>query len=124
MENNQDLPVENGSEAKIDEEKLRTLHNYALAVYALYLAGFLVGGLTTIVGFILALIKGPEAKGTYLESHFRLQVRTFLWALLWGVVGLILSLVGVGIVVLFVAGVWVLYMWIKGLIRLLDKQPV
>ncbi len=103
---------------------LKSLHNYALAVYVLYLAGFVLGGISTLVGFILALIKGPEAKGTYLESHFRLQVRSFLWGVGLFVLGGVLLLVGVGLFVLLGATVWLLYVWIKGLVRLLDGQPV
>jgi len=107
-----------------DAEGLKSLHNYALAVYILYLAGFALGGIPTLVGFILALIKGPEAKGTYLESHFSLQVRSFLWGVGLFVLGGVLLLVGVGLIVLLGATVWLLYVWIKGLVRLLDGQPV
>ena len=106
------------------DERLKKLHTYALVAYGLYLGGFLLGGLTTIIGFILAIIKAPEARGTYLESHFRLLVRTFLWGLFWAVVGGVLTILGVGIVILAVAGIWLLYLWVRGLIRLLDEQPV
>jgi uncharacterized membrane protein len=106
-----------------DTERLKSLHNYALAIYVLYLAGFVLGGISTLLGFILALIKAPEAKGTYLESHYRLLVHTFVWGLVAGVVGGVLLFIGVGIIILAVAGIWILYLWVRGLVRLLDGQP-
>lgn len=105
-----------------NDKNLKTLKSYALAVYVLYLLSLIVG-LTSIVGFILALIKQGEAKGTPLESHFELQVRSFVWGLVIFLIGLLLSFIGVGLLVMIAGAIWILYLWVVGLIRLLNDQP-
>jgi uncharacterized membrane protein len=66
-----------------DEKSLRTL---TTVVYALQAAGFLVV-ITWIVAVVIDYVKRDEAKGTWLESHFSWQIRTFWWGLLWAVLG-------------------------------------
>jgi uncharacterized membrane protein len=36
---------------------------------------------------VVAYLKRDDAAGTWLESHYRWQIRTFWWLLLWGVIG-------------------------------------
>ena len=71
------------------------------------------------------LDKRGEARGTYLESHFRWQIRTFWFALLWVVVAwlLVFTLIGIplAIAVVSIAGLWVLYRVARGWLRLNDK---
>ncbi len=55
-------------------------------IYALYAASLFIG-VTAIVAIVLNYIKREEAQGTWLESHFIWQIRTFWWSLLWLVVG-------------------------------------
>ena len=66
--------------------------------------------------------------GTYLESHFRWQIRTFWFALVWVLVALLLVFTFVGIpfaiIIAWVAGLWVLYRIVRGLLRLLDQKPM
>jgi uncharacterized membrane protein len=65
---------------KADERQLITI---ATVVYALQAAGFLFG-ITWIIAAIVDYVKRDDAAGTWLESHFRWQIRTFWWGLLWG----------------------------------------
>ena len=102
---------------------LQNLRNIALVVYALYLLGLVSAGAAGVIGFVIAVLKAPDAKGTYLESHFQLQIRTFMWGLFWSVVGLVLAYVGVGFVVLIVLWIWLVFVWVKGLLRLLEEAP-
>ena len=67
-------------------EKERSLKTIATVVYALQAAGFFIG-LTWIVAIVLNYIKKEDVAGTWLESHFRWQIRTFWFGLLWGVLG-------------------------------------
>jgi uncharacterized membrane protein len=87
-----------------------------------------VFGLPSIIAVILNYVKRSEARGTYLESHFRWQIRTFWFAVLWCAIGGVLMLTIVGIpvaVVLFVAtGVWLAYRVIRGWLALRDGKPV
>jgi uncharacterized membrane protein len=73
-----------------------------------------------------------QARGTWLESHFSWQIRTFWFALLWAVlVGLVsapltLVIVGFGTWVLGMAilGVWAIYRVARGWLRLNNGQPM
>ena len=93
-----------------DEKNLKTI---ATVVYALQAAGFFVG-ITWIVAIVIGYVKRDDARGTWLESHFSWQIRTFWWGLLWAVVGGILALVVVGFAVLLADAVWIIYRIVKG----------
>jgi uncharacterized membrane protein len=100
-----------------------SLKTLAAVVYGLQLAGFLVG-FTPLVGVILNYVKRPEARGTWLESHFSWQIRTFWWSLLWFAVGLALAIVLIGFFIMLAAGIWVLYRAIRGWVELTDNKPI
>jgi uncharacterized membrane protein len=61
-----------------DAQRLNSLKTIATVVYALQAVGFFVG-ITWIVAVVLDYVKQDDAKGTWLESHFRWQIRTFWW---------------------------------------------
>ncbi|MCL5966088.1 MAG: hypothetical protein M1550_02545 [Deltaproteobacteria bacterium] len=93
------------------------------AVYGLYAASFFLG-ITAIVAIVIDYVKRDDARGTFLESHFRWQIRTFWIALLWGAIGGILILAVVGIPVLIAGGIWCIYRIVKGWLALFDRKPV
>lgn len=101
--------------------KLKTL---TMAVYALQAAGFFLPPVLWVVAVVLNYVKKDDVAGTWLESHFRWQIRTFWWGLLWGVVGGVLSLVLIGFVVLFIDAVWIIYRIVKGWLNLNDGKPI
>jgi uncharacterized membrane protein len=103
-----------------NEQSLRTV---ATVVYALQAAGFFLG-ITWIVAVIVDYVKKDDAAGTWLESHFRWQIRTFWWGLLWGVIGTILAFVLVGFALLFADAVWIIYRIVKGWLRLAERREV
>jgi uncharacterized membrane protein len=106
-----------------DAEKLKSLKTVATVVYALQALGFF-NGITWIAAVVLDYVKKDDAAGTWLESHFRWQIRTFWFGLLWGVIGGLLTLVLVGFVVLFIDAVWIIYRIVKGWLRLSENRPV
>jgi uncharacterized membrane protein len=103
-----------------DEKSLKTI---TTAVYALQAVGFFVG-LTWIVAVVINYVKRDDVRGTWLESHFDWQIRTFWWGLLWAVVGGLLTLVVVGIAVLFADAVWIIYRIVKGWLSLAENKPL
>src|ERR1700741_2043990 len=103
-----------------DEKSLKTI---ATVVYALQAAGFFVG-ITWIVAIVIDYVKRDDARGTWLESHFSWQMRTFWWGLLWGIVGGILLLVLVGYFVLLATAVWIIYRIVKGGPNLAENKPL
>ncbi len=97
--------------------------NVALLVYLLQGLAFFVG-ITYIIAVILNYIKQDEVKGTWLESHFRWQIRTFWFSALWFIVGLLTVMLYIGMIVIFANMVWVIYRIIKGWLRLNDNKAM
>jgi uncharacterized membrane protein len=105
------------------DETIQKTKNVALVVYVLYALSFL-WGVTAIAGVIIAYIKRDDVRGTWLESHFAWQIRTFWWGLAWTVVGVVLALVGVGFLILLAVWIWAVYRVVKGWLRLNDGRDV
>ena len=88
---------------------------------AMVVTAFLTGW-PSIIAVILNYVKRSEVRGTWLDSHFSWQIRTFWFALLWLAVGAVLLVTVVGIPVAFVlwfaTGIWVLYRIIRGWLAL------
>ncbi len=87
-----------------------------------------ITGWPSLIAVVLSYLKRREAGGTFLESHFRWQIRTFWFALLWLTLGLMLALTLIGIPLAFavvaLAGIWVLYRVARGWLSLNDRKPV
>ena len=107
----------------VDDERTRSAKTLTTIIYALYAASFLVG-ITAIVAIVMNYVKREDMQGTLFESHFRWQIRTFWFGLLWGVLGVILLFFVVGIAVLLANGVWVIYRVVKGWLNLNDNKPM
>ncbi len=91
-------------------------------VYYLYLVSILVG-LTAIVGVIMAYMnRGPGAD--WLDSHYTYQIRTFWIGLLYSVIGLALTFIIIGFLVLLFVLIWWVVRCIKGLQLAGKGQPV
>jgi uncharacterized membrane protein len=116
---------------------VRTVH----IVYALHALGLVIGafgaasvlgsflfGWPSIIAVVINYVKRGEARGTWLESHFTWQIRTFwfalAWALLVALVSIPLALVLVGFATwiggMFVLGIWAIYRIARGWLRLKD----
>ena len=106
-----------------NEERLKSLKTLTLVVYALQALAFL-NGITAIVGIVINYIKREETAGTWLESHFRWQIRTFWFGLLWAAVGAILFIVVVGWFVLMADAIWIIYRIVKGWLNLNEGRPM
>ena len=91
-------------------------------IYALHIAGVVTGGLTCLIGAILAYISRKDAP-EWLASHYEFQIRTFWLALLFSVAGIILTPVGIGVVALVATGLWLVVRAVVGLSTLLKGQP-
>lgn len=102
--------------------------NITLIVYGLQLIGVLTGGIAFIVAIVLNYIKRDDVAGTFLESHFEWQIRTFWISLIWGIVGFVLAitvfLLPAAWIIWFVVMIWVIYRAIKGLLNLLENKPM
>ncbi len=92
-------------------------------IYLLY-ALSLVLGVTALVAIVMNYVKRDDVQGTWLESHFRWQIRTFWFSLLWGALGVITFLLIVGWFILIADLLWFIYRIVKGWIRLNDGKPM
>ncbi len=94
---------------------------------AFVVTAFLTGW-PSIIAVIINYVKQDEARGSYLESHFRWQLRTFWFALLWLLIAGLLAITVIGIpvawVLLLFVGLWVLYRIVRGLMALMDRKPI
>lgn len=133
----------NASGAPLPQPSLVT---YTHWMYALHAASALMGvfsaatvigqfifGVPSIIAVVMNYVKRSEARGTWLESHFSWQLRTFWYAVLWFVlIGLfslpLVLLLGLGIVTwiagAFVVGIWIIYRVARGWLRLNDGQAI
>jgi uncharacterized membrane protein len=119
------------------------LVNWTQAIYALHAFSLLTGilGAATIVGafltgwpsiiaVILNYLKRSDVRGTWLESHFRWQIRTFWFGVLW--ISLcflfIIGTLGIGILIawfpMILVGVWFIYRVVRGWLALNDGRPM
>ncbi|VAW90037.1 Putative transmembrane protein [hydrothermal vent metagenome] len=92
-------------------------------VYALQATSFLFG-ITFIVAVIINYVKKSDVSGTWLESHFRWQIRTFWFALLWSIIGIIGTFFLIGYLLLTANAIWVIYRIVKGWLRLNDRKEM
>jgi uncharacterized membrane protein len=111
------------------------LHAVSLAIGAFGAAsvvGAFLFGWPSIIAVILNYVKRSEARGTWVESHFRWQIRTFWLALVWAaliaVVSAVFAIVLIGIatwiVGLFALGVWAILRIGRGWLVLRDRRPI
>ena len=121
----------------------RSLVQWTQIIYALHALSLLVGilGAATVVGsfligwpsiiaVIMNYIKREETRGSWLDSHFRWQIRTFWFGALW--VGLcmlfILITFGIGLIVawlpLGLVSIWFIYRVARGWLALQDGRPM
>jgi len=87
-----------------------------------------VGSVPSIVAVILNYAKRGSVRGTWAHSHYRWQIRTFWFALVWFCIGwlFIFTIIGVivGVPVLVALTIWLIYRIARGWLRLLDRQPM
>jgi len=111
------------------------LHALGLALGAFGAAtvlGSFLFGWPSIIAVIINYVKRSEVRGTWLESHFSWQIRTFWFALLWAVIVGLISLpltvivIGIGTWVagMFLLGLWAIYRVARGWMRLNARQTM
>ncbi len=118
---------------------------YTHVIYALHTLAVLIGvttaatvvgsfvcGIPSVVAVIMNYARRSATRGTFLESHFRWQIRTFWFALLWAVViwmvslPLMIVLIGLPLLVVGLVGlaIWIIYRVARGWLALRDRKPM
>ena len=123
--------------------QISSLVSWTQFIYALHALSLLTGilGAATVIGafltgwpsiiaVILNYVKRGDARGTWLESHFRWQIRTFWFGLLWVslCVSFIIVTLGIGVVVAWLplagVGLWFIYRIVRGWLALAGRRPM
>jgi uncharacterized membrane protein len=92
----------------------------AKLIYVLYLVA-IVFGITGLVGVVMAYVYRSEAPA-WLRSHYQFQIRTFWIGLLYFLIGLLLTFLLIGYLVLLLWVVWLVIRCVKGIKALDQKQ--
>ena len=126
-----------------DGDAASSLLNWTQLIYALHAFSLLTGilgaatligafltGWPSIIAVILNYVKRGDARGTWLESHFRWQIRTFWFGLLWVslCIAFIIVTLGLGVLVawfpLAIVGLWFIYRIVRGWLALSARKPM
>ncbi len=109
------------------------LHAFSLVtgiVGTATVVGAFLTGWPSIIAVIVNYVKRSEVRGTWLETHFRWQIRTFWFGLLWVTLCalFIVATLGIGLLIawlpLTLVGLWFIYRIVRGWLRLVDHQPM
>ena len=115
---NEENPAPQGS-----DDSLKTI---TMVVYALQLASFLAG-ISLLIAVVVNCVKKSDVQGTWLASHFKWQLRTFWFTILWWASALIvLFLVGplLGVLLFIVSVLWMIYRIVQGWVRLYEGKEM
>lgn len=130
-------PQPSAAVATVDQ----TLLSYTHVMYALHslavligittfhtIVGSFIGSIPSIVAVVMNYARRSATRGTYLESHFRWQLRTFWFAVLWACVSVLvmLTIIGIfaGLAGLLALTLWIIYRLVRGWLALRDKRPM
>ena len=123
-------------EAGQPSENMVTVTHLVYALHAFAVFSAVVGSATIIFSFVASLPSiaaivlnywnQAAVRGTWLESHFRWQIRTFWFAVLWVVVAVVMLLTVIGIplalLVMGLVGLWLLYRVVRGWLALSGQR--
>ena len=142
MENPYQQPTSVAVPSTAVAPSLITLTNLIYALHALSIligvlgaatiVGAFVFGIPSIIAVIINYARQSAVRGTFLESHFRWQIRTFWFAALWATIGIVLwvvlaiVLIGflIGPAILLLTGLWVIYRVVRGWLALSDRKSM
>jgi uncharacterized membrane protein len=109
------------------------LHGLSLLIGIVGVAsvvGAFLTGWPSIIALILNYVKRREVRGTWLWSHFRWQIRTFWFGMLWVMLCavFVVATLGIGLLIAWLplagVGIWFIYRILRGWLRLVDHQPM
>jgi len=127
----------------VDARPSASLVSWTQVIYALHAVSLVTGilgaasvvgafliGWPSIIAVVINYVKRGDARGTWLDSHFRWQIRTFWFGLLWVMICavFVVATLGIGLLIawlpLTIVGIWFVYRILRGWLRLVDRQPM
>ena len=109
------------------------LHAFSLItgiIGAATIVGAFLTGWPSLIAVILNYVKRSDARGTWLESHFRWQIRTFWFGLLWVAlcVMFVIATFGIGMFIAWLpmglVAIWFIYRIVRGWTALSSRQTM
>ena len=127
-------PVASASQSLVDwTQIIYGLHALSLIIgivgTATVVGAFLLGW-PSIIAVIMNYIKRSDVRGTWLESHFRWQLRTFWYGALWIALCtlFVLLTLGIGLIIVWlpagIVALWFIYRIARGWLALRDGKPM
>ena len=133
--------MENPTDSLIIRAPEQRLVTLTYIIYGLHLFSAITGvlssafvvtafltGWPSIIAVVLNYVYRDDTFGTYLDSHFSWQIRTFWFAALWYIIAIALFITIIGFPVAFAmmlfTGLWVLYRIARGMIRMSEQRPM
>ena len=112
-------------------------------LYILYMIAIFSAGILAVIALIINYVKLDSVRGTIYESHFKWQIRTFWWYLIWNILAFVPffflfmtldnpnAFAGVAfagttfcVAVIFISWIWIVYRAVRGLSVLNEDKPV
>lgn len=92
--------------------------------YICYILSIIFAGIPSLIGLIIAYVKRKDVQGTIYAEYCTFLIRTFWISFILGLIGLITSFIGIGLVVLIIGGLWFVVRVVVGLVKLHSDQAV
>ncbi len=116
--------MENAWQKQVKTPTETSLQRLAMIVYALQAASLFTGSVTLFAGAIINYVRRDDVQGSWVESHFRWQIKTFWYSLLWLVIGGVTTIFLIGWAILLAASLWLIYRFAKGWVYLNEQRPM
>ncbi len=104
-------------------QNLESNRQLTLIIYILYALG-LFSGITAIIAIVMNYVKRDDVRGTWLQSHFDWQIKTFWCVLFIGLIGTITRFILIGYVILFALTLWYIYRMVKGFLAFNERRSI
>ena len=98
--------------------------NYPTIVSLLYIGGWLTGGVSAIVGVVLAYVWRGESKEEWEASHYQYLINTFWIGLIGSVISIVLMIVLIGVLLIIAVAVLVIVRSVLSLINAQKHEPM
>jgi uncharacterized membrane protein len=93
-----------------------------MAIYILYLAGFVIG-VTPLVGVVMAYINRGKSE-PWVETHYTWAIRTFWIGLLYSLIAVVLTILLIGFILFIAVAVWFIVRIVVGMQALNRNEPI
>lgn len=106
------------------DSHFKNLYYITVAIYVLWGLSIFSFGTSSIIAVLINYIKKDDVRGTWLESHFSWQIKTFWVTAFFSLIGSILFIFGIGMIILVIIWIWAAYRVLKGFFTLTDRKEI